>query len=138
MSLNNRNFTHTHTHLLLHKIYLCHFCVVSALRMTKMHPCRDRFLMNQMMHHGKNPLNLEFVNCMCLLFSFLRIFVCNIYLKYINFIASEKYSPNPAAAFSEVVVPDEVFLVFQRWLYLVAVPVIRLYNAFLKMRWVMR
>lgn len=77
-----------------------------------MHPCRDRFLMNQMMRHGKNPPNLEFVN------------------------SSEKYSPNPVAAFSEVAVPDEVFLVFQRWPYLEAVPVIRLYNAFLKMRWI--
>lgn len=65
--------TQIYINLLLYKIYSCHFCVVSVSRMTKMHLCRDRFLMNQMMHHGKSPLNLEFVNCMCSLFSFLHI-----------------------------------------------------------------
>lgn len=54
----------------------------------------------------------------------------------INFTASERYSQNLAAAFLEVVVPDEVFLVFRRWPYLVAVPVIHLYNVFLKIRWI--
>lgn len=95
-----------------------------------MHLCRDRSLTNQMMHHGKSPLNLEFVNCMCSLFSFLHI--CGVYLKCVNFTASEKYFPSPAAAFSVVAVLDEVFLVFQRWPYLVAVPVIHLYNVFFK------
>lgn len=70
------------------------------------------------------------------LYVYFFLFICNIYLKCINFIASEKYSLSPAAAFLEVAVPDEVFLVFQRWPYLVAVPVIHLYNAFLKIRWI--
>lgn len=53
-----------------------------------------------------------------------------------NFTVSEKYSPSPAAASLVVVVLEEVFLVCRRWPYLVAVPVIRLYNAFLKARWI--
>lgn len=59
-----------------------------------------------------------------------------LFVTRVNFTASEKYSRNLAAAFSEVVVPDEVFLVFQRWPYLVAVPVIHLYNVFLKIHWI--
>lgn len=112
---------------------------IPVQKMTKMHPYKDRFLMSQMMLLGKNLPNRAFVNCTCrhgIFFLYLYLCILRAINIDVNFTVSGRYSPNLVAVFLVVVAPDEVFLVSRRWLYPVAVPVIRLYNAFLKARWI--